>query len=45
MARRAMAQTAVSRILIGRYGLHAVAVVVLALFLVFLWAFNFTSFF
>jgi hypothetical protein len=42
---RAMAQTAVSRILIGPYGLHAFMAVVLVLFLGFLWVFNFTAFF
>jgi hypothetical protein len=34
-----------ARILIGPYGLHAFTVVALLFFLVFLWAFNFTSFF
>ncbi len=36
---------ATSRILIGPYGLHGFAIVTLLFFLVFLWAFNFTSFF
>jgi hypothetical protein len=40
-----MTQTAVSKLLIGPYGLHAFAAVVLGLFLAFLWLFNFTSFF
>jgi hypothetical protein len=40
-----MTQTAVSRILIGPYGLHAVLAAVLALFLGFLWVLNFTTFF
>ena len=34
-----------SRILIGPYGLHAVAFALLAFFLMFLWVFNFTAFF
>jgi hypothetical protein len=38
-------QTAVSRVLIGPYGFHAFLGVVLALFLGFLWVFNFTTFF
>jgi hypothetical protein len=42
---RGMAQTAVSRVLIGPYGLHAFVAVVLVLFLGFLWVFNFTTFF
>jgi hypothetical protein len=37
--------TAVSRILIGPYGLHAFLTAALALFLGFLWVFNFTTFF
>jgi hypothetical protein len=40
-----MTRTAVFRILIGPYGLHAFVAVVLALFLGFLWLFNFTTFF
>jgi hypothetical protein len=40
-----MAQSAVAKILVGPYGLHAFAAVVLGLFLAFLWVFNFTSFF
>jgi hypothetical protein len=40
-----MAQTAVSRILIGPYGLHALVAVVLVVFLGFICVFNFTSFF
>jgi hypothetical protein len=39
-----MAQT-VSRTLIGPYGLHAFLAVLFALFLGFLWVFNFTTFF
>jgi hypothetical protein len=42
---KAMASAAVSRVLIGPYGLHAFLGLVLALFLGFLWLFNFTSFF
>jgi hypothetical protein len=42
---RAIMQTAVSRILIGPYGLHAFVAAALALFLAFLWVFNFTTFF
>ena len=41
----ALTQMAVSRILIGPYGLHAFVVAVLVLFLGFLWLFNFTTFF
>jgi hypothetical protein len=40
-----MTQGAVSRILIGPYGLHAFAAMALVLFLAFLWVFNFTTFF
>jgi hypothetical protein len=40
-----MEQSAVSRILVGPYGMHAALFVLLGLFAVFLWAFNFTSFF
>ena len=40
-----MTQAAASRILVGRYGLRAFGAVVLALFLAFLWVFNFTTFF
>jgi hypothetical protein len=43
--RQAMAHEAISRVLVGPYGLHAFAAGVLALFAVFLWIFNFTSFF
>jgi hypothetical protein len=42
---QAMAQAAVSRVLIGPYGLHAFGITFLVLFAVFLWAFNFTHFF
>ena len=40
-----MAPEAISRVLVGPYGLHAFAAAVLALFAVFLWVFNFTNFF
>ena len=40
-----MAHQGISRILVGPYGLHAFAAVVLALFAAFIWAFNFTGFF
>jgi hypothetical protein len=40
-----MAQAALSRILLGPFGLHAFCAVMLALFALFLWAFNFTTFF
>jgi hypothetical protein len=40
-----MEQSAVRRILVGRLGTHALLIGVLALFLAFLWTFNFTSFF
>ena len=40
-----MAQAALSILLIGPYGLHAFIVVMLALFVAFLWVFNFTTFF
>ena len=39
-----MTQTIMARIL-GPYGLHLFGAVVLILFLTFLWAFNFTTFF
>jgi len=42
---RTMAESAVSRILVGPYGLHAFGAVALVLFFTFLWAFNFTTFF
>ena len=42
---RTMAQTALARILVGPYGLHAFLGVMLALFVAFLWVFNFTTFF
>jgi hypothetical protein len=41
----AMAQAALARILVGPYGLHAFLAVMLALFVAFLWVFNFTTFF
>jgi hypothetical protein len=40
-----MSSTAISRVLVGPYGLHALGFVALALFLMFLWVFNFTTFF
>ena len=40
-----MEQTAIARILVGPYGLHALGFVVLGFFLAFLWVFNFTTFF
>jgi hypothetical protein len=40
-----MAQAALARLLIGPYGLHAFIGVMLALFVAFLWVFNFTTFF
>jgi hypothetical protein len=40
-----MAPSAVSKVLVGPYGLHAFGIVVLVFFITFLWAFNFTSFF
>jgi hypothetical protein len=36
---------AAARILVGPYGLHAFGLILLSFFIVFLWAFNFTSFF
>ena len=43
--RCAMEQTAIARILVGPYGLHAFGFVMLGFFLAFLWVFNFTTFF
>jgi hypothetical protein len=40
-----MENSAAARILVGPYGLHAFGLVLLTFFAVFLWAFNFTSFF
>jgi hypothetical protein len=40
-----MAQEAISRIVVGPYGLHAFGALVLALFVAFLWVFNYTTFF
>ncbi len=40
-----MAHEAISRLLVGPYGLHAFAAVALALFVAFLLVFNFTNFF
>jgi hypothetical protein len=45
MELRAMEQSAISRIFVGPHGIHAFGFIVLALFLAFLWAFNFTGFF
>jgi hypothetical protein len=41
----AMESSAISRILVGPYGLHAFGLVLLSFFVVFLWVFNFTNFF
>ena len=43
--RQTVEMSAISRTLVGPYGLHAFGMVVVALFLLFLWAFNFTNFF
>jgi hypothetical protein len=40
-----MSPTTVSRVLVGPYGLHALAAAALVLFLTFIWIFNFTTFF
>ena len=40
-----MSSTAISRILVGPYGLHALGIVALVLFVMFLGIFNFTTFF
>ena len=40
-----MAPSIVLRALVGPYGMHALAFAVLAVFLAFIWVFNFTSFF
>jgi hypothetical protein len=40
-----MAQSVVSRILVGPHGVHAFGFLLLALFLAFIWVFNFTTFF
>jgi hypothetical protein len=40
-----MEQSAIARIMVGPYGLHAFGFVVLGFFLMFLWVFNFTTFF
>jgi hypothetical protein len=45
MGHYAMDRSAVSRILVGPFGLHAFGGAMLFLFLVFLWVFNFTTFF
>ena len=41
----AMENSAILRILVGPYGLHAFGLVLLSFFIVFLWVFNFTNFF
>jgi hypothetical protein len=40
-----MEQSAISRVLVGPYGLHVFGATALIMFLIFLWAFNFTNFF
>jgi hypothetical protein len=40
-----MTNSAVSRVLVGPYGLHAFGLVLLSFFVAFLWVFNFTNFF
>jgi hypothetical protein len=40
-----MAHADISKLLLGPHGLHAFAATVLILFAVFLWVFNFTTFF
>jgi hypothetical protein len=40
----AMESSAILRILVGPYGLHAFGLVLLSFFIVFLWVFNFTNF-
>jgi hypothetical protein len=40
-----MAPSVVSRVLVGPYGMHALGIAALAVFLAFIWVFNFTSFF
>jgi hypothetical protein len=45
MGIRAMEESAISRVVVGPYGLHAFGAIVLIAFLTFLWAFNFTTFF
>ena len=40
-----MQPATLSRIFVGPFGLHAFGAVVLGLFALFLWAFNFTTFF
>jgi hypothetical protein len=42
---RAMQPATLSRIFVGPFGLHALGFVMLGLFALFLWAFNFTTFF
>jgi hypothetical protein len=45
MGPTAMSSTAISHALVGPYGLHALAIAALVLFLTFLGIFNFTTFF
>jgi hypothetical protein len=45
MDNQAMEQSAMSKVLVGPYGLHAFGGALLIMFFVFLWVFNFTSFF
>jgi hypothetical protein len=40
-----MSSTAISRVLVGPYGLHALGIAAFVLFLTFLGIFNFTTFF
>ena len=40
-----MAPSVVSRVLVGPYGTQALGFAALAVFLAFIWVFNFTSFF
>jgi hypothetical protein len=40
-----MERAALARVFIGPFGLHAFVAIVLIMFALFLWAFNFTSFF
>ncbi len=40
-----MSSTAIARVLVGPYGLHALGIMALILFFIFLGIFNFTTFF
>ena len=40
-----MSSTAIAHVLVGPYGLHALGIAGIALFLIFLGIFNFTTFF